>query len=99
MPIFHLDTFAAMKLIIEEKESEVRVDELAGNEDRRLVSSWLLHIDMHCAAGRHPNDVDLDAVRAALDVLDLVDGPAATSSLPGRTLRFSPRPPSISLWH
>lgn len=71
--IVYLDTSAAMKLVIEEAESDALVDELAGEGERQLVSSWLLHTEMHCAAGRHPQDVDLDAVRAVLDTVSLVD--------------------------
>ena len=73
MQTVYLDTSAAMKLVIEEAESDALVDELAFDGDRRLVSSWLLHAEMHCAAGRHPRDVDLDAVRAVLDTVSLVD--------------------------
>ena len=73
MQTVYLDTSAAMKLVIEEAESDALVDELASDGDRRLVSSWLLHAEMHCAAGRHPRDVDLDAVRAVLDTVSLVD--------------------------
>jgi predicted nucleic acid-binding protein len=69
----YLDTSAAMKLVIDEAESDALVDELASDGDRRLVSSWLLHTEMHCAAGRHPRDVDLDAVRSVLDTVSLVD--------------------------
>jgi len=28
---------------------------------------------MHCAAGRHPQDIELDTVRAVLDTINLVD--------------------------
>ena len=73
MQTVYLDTSAAMKLVIEEAESDALVDELAFDGDRRLVSSWLLHAEMHCAAGRHPRDVDLDAVRSVLDTVSLVD--------------------------
>ena len=69
----YLDTSAAMKLVIEEAESDALVDELASDDDRRLVSSWLLHTEMHCAAGRHPREVDLDAVCSVLDTVSLVD--------------------------
>lgn len=69
----YLDTSAAMKLILHEPRSDALVAELAGGDDRRLVSSWLLHTEMHCAAGRHPQDVDLDAVRTVLDAVSLVD--------------------------
>lgn len=73
MQTVYLDTSAAMKLVIDEAESDALVDDLARAGDRRLVSSWLLHTEMHCAAGRHPRDVDLDAVRAVLDTVNLVD--------------------------
>jgi predicted nucleic acid-binding protein len=71
--ITYLDTSAAMKLVLDEPQSEALVAELIARDDRRLVSSWLLHAEMHCAAGRHPQDVDLDAVRAVLDTVDLID--------------------------
>lgn len=73
MTIAYLDTSAAMKLVLDEAQSEALAEELASNEDRRLVSSWLLHAEMHCAAGRHPEDVDLDAVQAVLEAVNLVD--------------------------
>ncbi len=73
MTISYLDTSAAMKLVIDEPQSEALTAELAERDDRRLVSSWLLHIEMHCAAGRHPQDIDIDAVRTVLDSVSLVD--------------------------
>lgn len=73
MSISYLDTSAAMKLIVEEPQSEALIEELAAREDRRLISSWLLHTEMHCAAGRHPEDVGLEAVQAVLDTVNLVD--------------------------
>jgi predicted nucleic acid-binding protein len=69
----YLDTSAAMKLVVEEAESEALSDELASGEDRRLVASWFLHTEMHCAAGRHPEAVEQAAVQAVLEVLNLVD--------------------------
>lgn len=62
-----------MKLVIEEPESQALAAELAGRDDRRLVSSWLLHTEMHCAAGRHPQDLDLEAIQAVLDAVNLID--------------------------
>lgn len=73
MTISYLDTSAAMKLILDEPQSEALTAELAGRDDRRLVSLWLLHTEMHCAAGRHPEDVDLEAVRTVLDSVSLID--------------------------
>lgn len=71
MKLCYLDTSAAMKLVIEEPESARLADTLA--DDRRLVASWLLHTELHCAAGRHPSDVPLQTVRLVLDAVDLVD--------------------------
>lgn len=73
MTIAYLDTSAAMKLVVDEPESDSLANELDADEDRRLVSSWLLHTEMHCAAGRHPEDVALDVVNAVLDTVDLID--------------------------
>lgn len=69
----YLDASAAMKLVLDEPESEALVEELASDPGRRLAASWLLHTEMHCASGRHPNAIDPDAIRAVLDVVDLVD--------------------------
>jgi predicted nucleic acid-binding protein len=71
--IAYLDTSAAMKLVLDESQSDALTAELAAREDLRLVSSWLLHTEMHCAAGCHPQDVDLDAVRTVLDSVNLID--------------------------
>lgn len=73
MTISYLDTSAAMKLVLDEPRSEALSADLAGSDDRRLVSSWLLHTEMHCAAGRHSHDVDLEAVRTMLDSVSLID--------------------------
>lgn len=72
MTLAYLDTSAALKLIVEESESAILAESLASSSSR-LVSSWLLHTELHCAAGRHPQDVDPDAVRAVLDTVNLVD--------------------------
>ena len=73
MSLAYLDTSAAMKLIIEERESAGLAKELTSSPERELASSWLLHTEMHCAAGRHPTEIDLDSVRAVLDTVNLVD--------------------------
>lgn len=73
MTTAYLDTSAAMKLVVDEPESGALVAELASSDDLRLVSSWLLHAEMHCAAGRHPEDLELDAVRAVLETVNLID--------------------------
>lgn len=72
--ICYLDTSAAMKLLVEEPESEALAMYLqAGDGQRRLVASWLLHTELHCAANRHPDDVDLESVGIVLDTVSLVD--------------------------
>lgn len=73
MSTAYLDTSAAMKLIVEEAESEALSRELASGEGRRLIASWLLHTELHCAAGRHPDAVEAAAVKAVLEVVNLVD--------------------------
>ena len=87
--ICYLDTSGAMKLLVEEPESEALTTHLQSyEEDRKLVSSWLLHTELHCAASRHPEDVDLDSVGIVLDTVTLIDltrGDLLTAgALPGR---------------
>jgi uncharacterized protein len=67
----YLDTSAAMKLLIAEPESAALAKGLSAG--RRLVASWLLHAEMHGAAGRHPQEVDLVAVQDVLNAVNLVD--------------------------
>jgi hypothetical protein len=62
-----------MKLVLDEPQSEALTAELAGRDERGLVSAWLLHTEMHCAAGRHPEDVDLEAVGMVLESVSLID--------------------------
>lgn len=72
MTTAYLDTSAAMKLLVREAESEALVAELA-RPGRMLVASWLLHTELHCAAGRNPVEVDRGAVSDVLDLVTLVD--------------------------
>ena len=90
--ICYLDTSAAMKLLVEESESEA----LAGHlmtplgpaAERVLVAAWLLHTELHCAANRHPADIDLESVGTVLETVSLIDvtrGDLLTAgALPGR---------------
>ncbi|MFG6476905.1 type II toxin-antitoxin system VapC family toxin [Microbacterium sp. P06] len=73
MTLAYLDTSAAMKVLVEEAESDALVRDLVSDPARRLVASWLLHTELHCAAGRHPEDIDLAAVSQMLESVDLVD--------------------------
>jgi predicted nucleic acid-binding protein len=88
--IVYVDTSAAMKLLVEEKESVVLADHL---QERRqdgdtLVASLLLHTELHCAANRRPEHIEHEAVSEVLSALALVDienGDLTTAPLlPGR---------------
>ena len=71
MKLSYLDTSAAMKLVVAEPESAALAEGLSA--DRRLVASWLLHAEMHCAAGRHPDEVDIGDVQDVLNAVNLAD--------------------------
>lgn len=73
MKTTYLDTSAAMKLLVDEAESNALLDELDGTESRRLVASWLLHTELHCAAGRNPSLIPASAVAFVLDAVNLID--------------------------
>lgn len=60
-----------MKLVVAEAQSAALADGLSAG--RRLVASWLLHTELHCAAGRHPDDIDSTAVQTVLNTVNLVD--------------------------
>jgi predicted nucleic acid-binding protein len=68
----YLDLSAAMKLLVDEAESAALLIELT-TTGRRLVASWLLHAELHCAAGRHPTVLTVDAITNVLDAVVLVD--------------------------
>lgn len=72
MTTSYLDTSAAMKLLVQEAESDALVAELV-SAPRRLVASWLLHTELHCASGRYPALVRIEAITVVLDAITLVD--------------------------
>jgi len=87
--ISYLDTSAAMKLLVEEAQSSALMNYLqSATQERQLVASWLLHTELHCAANRHPDEVDLESVGIILDTVSLIDltrGDLLTAgTLPGR---------------
>lgn len=89
--ISYLDTSAAVKLLVEEAESDALSAYLLSPVDagsREVVASWLLHAELHCAANRHPDEIDLASVGAVLDAVTLIDltrGDLLTAgALPGR---------------
>jgi predicted nucleic acid-binding protein len=69
--VSYVDTSAALKLVVDEPESAALVAGLSA--DRRLVALWLLHTELHCASGRHPDDVDIADVQHVLDAVNLAD--------------------------
>ncbi len=74
--IVYLDTSAAMKLLVEEDESPALHTFLTQSTepgDLRLVASWLLHTELHCAAQRSPQYVDAAAAEELLDRVELID--------------------------
>lgn len=72
MTIAYLDTSAAMKLLVQEVESAALAEELSGG-GHELVASWLLHTELHCAAGRNPAAIPTTSVRTLLDAVTLID--------------------------
>lgn len=86
--ITYIDTSAAMKLLVQEDGSDAVAVFLQAAPDRVLVSSWLLHTELHRAARRHPDAVRLVDVSLVLETANLVDltrGDLLTASaLPGR---------------
>lgn len=75
--ISYLDTSAAMKLLVQEAESDAMEAYVRspgeGAAERLLVSSWSLHTELHCAANRHPDAIDVQAVGVVLDTASLID--------------------------
>ena len=69
MTTAYVDTSAAMKLLVEEPESEALLRELTGST-RRLAPSWLLHTELHSAAGRNPAVMEVEAVARVLEASD-----------------------------
>lgn len=72
MTVAYLDTSAAMKLVVEEAESEALAAGLA-DASLRLAASWLLHAELHCAAGRNPKIISIESITTVLDAVTLID--------------------------
>ncbi|MGH3247151.1 MAG: type II toxin-antitoxin system VapC family toxin [Trebonia sp.] len=73
--IIYVDTSAAMKLLVEEKESAELAEQLERFRARgdTLAASLLLHTELHCAANRRPEYIAHDSVTAVLSAISLVD--------------------------
>ncbi|MHB8295111.1 MAG: type II toxin-antitoxin system VapC family toxin [Acidimicrobiales bacterium] len=71
-----MDTSAAMKLVVEEGESAAlaeRLEQVRAAAQHVLVSSLLLHTELHCAANRRPEQVPRGTVADVLSTVALVD--------------------------
>lgn len=62
-----------MKLVVDEDETDALKDELDRVSDRTVVASWLLHTELHCAAGRRPEEIPVDGLTAIFDRVELTD--------------------------
>lgn len=99
--IVYVDASAALKLVVDEDESDAvaeYLEQARGRRDR-LVSSLLLHTEMHCAANRRPDDVAAvpDAL-SAIDLLQVESGDLTTAALlPGQPRDPGRRAPGGSL--
>jgi predicted nucleic acid-binding protein len=88
--IVYVDTSAAMKLLVEEKESATLADHLQRRtqDGDTLIASMLLHTELHCSANRRPEHIQHEAVSEVLSAIALVDmenGDLTTAPLlPGR---------------
>jgi len=89
--IIYVDTSAAMKLLVDEAESEIlaeRLEEARGAGSDTLVASLLLHTELHCAANRRPEQIRPESVADVLSTIALIDVESADLTtaplLPGR---------------
>lgn len=80
-----------MKLLVEERESAAlaeRLEQARRSGEDTLLSSLLLHAELHCASNRRPEDLPRAAVAAVLSTVALVDVERADLTtaplLPGR---------------
>jgi uncharacterized protein len=73
--IVYVDTSAAMKLPVEQKESAEVAEQLERYRTRSdtLVASLLLHTELHCAANRRPEYIAHESVTAVLSAVSLVE--------------------------
>lgn len=73
--MIYVDTSAAIKTIVDEPESPALTAALTEALDSGdvVVSSWLLHTELHCAASRHPREVPVASVNTVLAAIGLAD--------------------------
>lgn len=74
--IAYLDSSAAMKLLIEEAESDAFREywrETTAAADLDVTAGWLLHTELHCAARRRSGLIDPGLIARTLESVNLVD--------------------------
>lgn len=69
----YIDTSAAMKLVVDEKESYALDAWIIKQPELHMVAAWLLHTELHCAAGRRRNEIPVEFVQTALESVVLFD--------------------------
>lgn len=76
MTITYIDTSAAMKLVFREAETDALKTYFAANSVQTLCAAWLLHTELHCAAGRRGTASAelLSGVLAVVELVDLIRG-------------------------
>ncbi|MBS1905721.1 MAG: type II toxin-antitoxin system VapC family toxin [Actinobacteria bacterium] len=72
MILSYVDTSAAMKLVFEEPDSDAAAGYFMDRSGRTLIASWLLHTELHCAAGRRTGS-RASALGKVLGMIDLVE--------------------------
>lgn len=89
MSVWYLDTSAALKLVLEERESEALAQEI-DREQPDLVAGWLLETEMRRVAQRLGVPT-MDVISDFLGGVSLYEMPGSifreAGVLPGRTLR------------
>lgn len=73
MTAIYIDTSAAMKLLVTEAESDALEEYLESSQNIELVASWLLHTELHCAAGRSPRQILTSQIALVLSAVALID--------------------------
>lgn len=86
--IIYVDTSAALKLVVEERESRSTAEYLSAavKHGDRLVASMLLYTELHCAANRRGFPPELvNAVLGGINLVDLVRSDLTyAAALPGK---------------
>lgn len=86
--IIYVDTSAALKLVVEERESRSTAEYLSAAVEHgdRLVASMLLYAELHCAANRRGFPPELvNAVLGGINLVDLVRSDLTyAAALPGK---------------